>query len=95
VEVSKKKVIFEAMKGDGGNGWATVDDIHEEKGTHCAVIPPQAAPPTAPPDTTPQPSKTPFCKIFLCPKLAEILYIIKPVFCIQILICIGSALDCS
>jgi hypothetical protein len=57
VEVNMKKVIFEAIKGDGGNGWATVDDIHEEKGTHCSVIPPQAAPPTSPPDTTPHQSK--------------------------------------
>ena len=55
VDVAMRKVIFEAVKGAGDEGWATIDDIHEEKEAHCSVIPPQAAPTTLPPHTTQQP----------------------------------------
>ncbi len=60
VEVGLRKVVFEAVKGAGDEGWATIDDIHVEKETQCIVIPTQAAPATttAMPDTTQHPGTT-------------------------------------
>jgi hypothetical protein len=60
VEVGLRKVVFEAVKGAGDEGWATIDDIHVEKETQCIVIPTQAAPATstAMTDTTPHPGTT-------------------------------------
>jgi hypothetical protein len=59
VEVGMRRVVFEAVKGAGDDGWATIDDIHVEMGTRCIVIPTSAAPPTTTgaPDTTAHPGR--------------------------------------
>lgn len=61
VEVAMRKVVFEAVKGAGGDeGWATIDDIHVERETKCMVIPAEATPATttAQADTTQNPAST-------------------------------------